>query len=234
MEGSQKFMWVVFIPASYKQIKTTHAAGREIQIVPRLERPNLMKYLYTRLDLIGRRINPRRMLTAHDLTKIRTMFPTSVGIRILISGRAVVLFDTETEKHASWKDGVADSIGKLYVDYDVLDHQPTIATTRIGSSVAEKPEKWIANAAIGLRLKLANGTEVITTVTHGFVELPGWNPMILRVADWVLKAKEALSKFQPWKHTVAHPAEITIKGKPIRNSPLNREVWLAGSNERVR
>lgn len=97
MEDSQKCIWVVFISASYNQIKTTHAAGREIHIVPRLERPNFMKYLYTRLDLIGRRINPRRMLTAHDLTKIRAMFPTSVGIRILISGRAVVLFDTETE-----------------------------------------------------------------------------------------------------------------------------------------
>lgn len=39
-------------------------------------------------------------------------------------------------------------------------------------------EKYLKNglpqAAIGLRLKLANGTEAITTVTHGFVELPGW------------------------------------------------------------
>lgn len=77
--------------------------------------------------------------------------------------------------------------------------------------MAEKPEKWIPQAAIGLRLKLANETQAITTVAHGFVELPGWNPMILRLADWILRAKEALSKFQPWKRTIAQPAEVTMK-----------------------
>lgn len=234
MDGSQNSMWVVFIPASYNQIKTTHAGGREIQIVPRLERPNPMRNLYARLDLIGRRINPRRMLTPPDLTAIRIMFPTSVGIRILIAGRAIVLFDSNASKYASWKEGLAYGIGKLYVDYDVLDHHPTTATTLIGSAVAEKPEKWIAQAAIGLRLKLANGTEAITTVTHGFVELAGWNPMFLRVADWILKAKEALSNFRPWKRTVTQQAEITMKGIATGNSPLGREIWLAGSNQRVR
>ncbi len=106
-------MWVVFIPASYNQIKTNDAGGREIQIVPRLERPNPMRNPYTRPDLIGRRINPRRMLTPPDLTAIRTMFPTSVGMRILIAGRAIVLFDSNASKYASWKEGLADGIGEI-------------------------------------------------------------------------------------------------------------------------
>lgn len=101
VEGTQNCIWVVFIPATHNQIKNTHAGGREIQIVPRLERPNPMRYLYARPDLVGRRINPRRMLTAHDLTAIRTIFPTSVGVRILIAGRAIVLFDSKTSKYAS-------------------------------------------------------------------------------------------------------------------------------------
>lgn len=75
-----------------------------------------------------------------------------------------------------------------------------------GCAVADKPEKS-AYGALGLRVKLANGVEAITTVTHGFVKLPNWSPTILYVADWILRAKEALSKFRPMEPTIAKPAE---------------------------
>lgn len=45
-EGSRNCMWVVFYTCFvHNHIKATHAGGREIQIVPRLERPNPMKKL---------------------------------------------------------------------------------------------------------------------------------------------------------------------------------------------
>lgn len=128
-EGSRNGIWVVCIPAAHNQIKSTHASNREIHIVPKIERPNPLVYLLGKLDLVGRRINPRRMLTPHDLNAIRSMFPTAVGVRILIAGWAIVLFNSKSSLYAAWKDGIADTIGQLSVCYDVLDHTPTIATT---------------------------------------------------------------------------------------------------------
>lgn len=56
------------------------------------------------------------------------------------------------------------------------------------------------------------GLKPLQQLLMRFVELPGWNPMFLRVADWTSKAKEALSKFWPWKSTVTQQAEVTMKG----------------------
>lgn len=232
-EGSRNCIWVVMIPTAHNEIKSTHAGNREIHIIPKIERPNPLVYLLGTLDLVGRRINPRRMLTPHDLNAIRSMFPTAVGVRILIAGWAIVLFNSKSSLYAAWKDGIADTIGELSVCYDILDHTPTIATTMAGCAVADKPENYNTHGALGLRVKLANGVEAITTVTHGFVQLPYWSPMILRVADWILRAKKALSNFRPMKPTNAEPAEVTMKGEAIGNSPLGHEVWLAGTNQLV-
>lgn len=64
------------------------------------------------------------MLTAHDLNAIQTMFPTSIGIRILIAGWAIVLFNSKTSLYASWNEGIAGTIGELDFDFDILDHPP--------------------------------------------------------------------------------------------------------------
>lgn len=170
------------------------------------------------------------MLTPLDLNAIRSMFPTAVGVRILIVGWAIVLFDS---KYAAWKDGITDTIGQLSVCYDVLDHTPTIATTMAGCAVTDNPENYSPHGALGLRVKLANGVEAITTVTHGFVQLPYGSPKILRVADWILRVKEALSNFRPMKPTNAKPAEVTMKGEATGNPPLGQEVRLAGTNQLV-
>lgn len=101
------------------------------------------------------------------------MFFTLVEIRILILGREIILFAIKTEKYIFWKDGLANFVGKLYIDYDILDHQQIIAITIIGSFVAEKIKKGIVNAVIGLQLKFANRTIVITIVILGFIKLLG-------------------------------------------------------------
>lgn len=232
-EPTQNCIWVVFIPAAHHEIKRTHAGNREIHIIPRIERPNPLQYPLGRLDLVGRRINPRRMLTPFDLNSIRSMFPTAIGVRILIVGWAIVLFDSKSSLYAAWKDGIPDTIGQLCVCYDVLDHTPTIATTMAGGAVTDKSEDYISHGALGLRVKLANGVEAITTVTHGFVQLPYWSPKILRVADWILRAKKALLNFRTMKPTNVQPAEVTMNGKAIGNSPLGKMVWLAETSQLV-
>lgn len=62
-----------------------------------LEHPNPQIYQENQHDWIRRRVNPRLMLTAHDMNAIRTMFPSSIGVRILIAGWAVVLFASKDE-----------------------------------------------------------------------------------------------------------------------------------------
>ncbi len=174
------------------------------------------------------------MLTRHDLNEIRSMFPTAIGVRILIAGWAVVLFDSKSNICAAWKDGVTDTIGLFNVSYEVVDHTPTMVATMAGCAVADTPENNATQGALGLMVKLPNGVEAITTVTHGFGILLECIPIILRVADWILRAKETLSNFRPLKPPTAMPAEVTMKGKAIGNSSLGQEVWLAGKNQQVR
>lgn len=164
---------------------STHAGDREIHIIPKIERPNPLVYLLGRLDLV---INPR-MLTPLDLNAIWSMFPTAVGVGVLNVGWAIVLFDSKSSLYAAWKDGIADTIEQLSVCYDVLDHTPTIATIMAGYTRADKPENYSPHGALSLRVKLANIVKAITTVTRGFVQLPYWSPKTLRVADWILRAK---------------------------------------------
>ena len=88
-----------------------------------------------------------------------------------------------------------------------------------GCAVVDKPENYSTQGALGLRAKLANGVEAITKFTHAFVELSN-----IRVADLVLRVKEALSNFRPMKPKNSNPAEVTMKCEAIGNSPLGQEV----------
>jgi hypothetical protein len=84
------------IPVTY-----THAGGIEVHVMP--------DYFYCITksgvvlhdvvmpppapDLIRRTINPRRILTSKDLDTIRLMFPGSVGVRVLVCGVLLVLYE---------------------------------------------------------------------------------------------------------------------------------------------
>lgn len=164
-------------------VQSTHAGGREIHVVPAMVHPNPQIYQRDQRDRVRRRVNPRLMLTAHDLNAIRTMFPSSIGVRILIAGWAVVLFASKDEMVAGWRQGVPDTIGELYTGYDIIELTPTTATARAGYAVSGARESFDSLGALGLRLKMRDGLEAITTVTHGFVDRPERAPVLLRVAD---------------------------------------------------
>lgn len=134
---------VIFIPVTYNQIKNTNAHGYKIHIVMRLKRPNSIKYLYHRPDLVERKIRPWRMLIPYDLNTISTMFTISVRVRILIAVWVIVLFNWKINRYAYRKERLANTIGKLYVNYEILDNIPTITTTLTGCVLANKPKKYI-------------------------------------------------------------------------------------------
>lgn len=99
------------------------------------------------------------------------MFLILVRMKILIVGQAIVLYESNTGKYVYWKKKLANSIKKLYINANVLDHHVTIAATLIDSVIVEKLENYTAQIVISLRLKLANKTKAITTVTHRFIKL---------------------------------------------------------------
>ncbi|KAI9789824.1 MAG: hypothetical protein M1816_005741 [Peltula sp. TS41687] len=126
----------------------------------------------------------------------------------------------------AWREGVPDTAGGLYVGYDIIDNRPSTFEATSGYAVAAKPEAEFTRSmgCLGLRVKLNDGVEAITTVTHGLVNLPQ-HGLVVRVTNWFLKAKEALLRFRT-------PAHVKIS-RATGNSPLGKTVWLALTNQKV-
>lgn len=201
------------------EVKSTHVAGMKVHVVPGMETPNPLRYMRLKGDRIRRQINPRRMLTADDLNNIRTMFPKAVGIRVLIGGYVVVLFQTMSDMRASWSEGVPDTLGGFDVGYDIVDYRPSEFEVASGYAVTAKPEGGFTKV---LSCKLKDGVEAITILAHRFVYLPG-KSLVVRVANWFLKAKEALWRFRTPEMTEGTPAPVKIN-KSARDSPLRKDV----------
>lgn len=79
---------------------------------------------------------------------------------------------------------------------------------------------------------MRDGLEAIMTVTHGFVNQSERLP-ILRVADWLLRAKEAITKFLTIKLNETFPAQVTMREQVTKSSLLGKELWLAGTDQQV-
>jgi hypothetical protein len=65
----------------------------------------------------------------------------------------------------------SDIVGELRLGYQVVSHEPTSSTTTWDYSVAEVSGSYDSLGCLGLRLKLSNDQNVITTTTHAFVQL---------------------------------------------------------------
>lgn len=233
-EACGREIWAVQISHPHAlEVPTTHVAGMEVHVIPGMERPNPLRYMGYKDDWIPRYMNPRRMLTAHDLNNIRKMFPTATGVRVLISGYVIVLFQTRSDIIASWNEGFPDTIGGLHVGYDVAEYRPSTLEVPSGSALSDKPEAEFTKATgcLGLRLKLVDGVEAIATATHGFVYRPG-HTFVVRAANRFLKAKEALMRFRTPEKTEGTPAHVKIN-KAVGNTPLGKNVWLAIDNMKV-
>lgn len=221
-------MWLVNTPDRNMPIHT-HAAGREIHIVPAALSPDPLRYLIPRRIYIPRAIYPRRMLTAKDILQVRDFFPASIGIRVYICGFAVILFKNTNDIKRAWESGPPDDLGGLDVRYDTLNIDPS-AVTSSGHDVAASASSYDSRGCLGLRIKTKSGQDAVTTVMHSFVNPPAWHFLPLRVADWMLKAKEKLSRFvsPSVNHNTAMPAQIETRDKATKNSPLGKSVYLAG------
>jgi hypothetical protein len=229
-EISGKVIWMIPIVESFR-VGQTHAGNREIHIAPAAYKPDPLEHLIPRPCYgITRLIHPRRMLTAHDISTLRSFFPGSIGIRVLISGFAIFLFRNVEEMREAWNSGCPPEIGGLNVGYDVVTVVPTAVAS--GHDIADSAESFSPRGCIGLRIKQPNGTDALTTVTHGFVKLPSHPRIFLRMADWYMRVKDQLSKFI-YRGAGTMSGEVESKGKPAGNSPLGKEVYIAGTQQKV-
>lgn len=222
-------IWIVFL-SSNPRVSHTHAGGREIHIIPRADKPHPLRYMMPKTVPILRFIYPRRMLTAADIMIIKAAFPLSVGIRVLVSGFAILLFRSKKDTEKTWEKGIPDDIGGLDLAYDIISAEPSVDT---GHNVTNEPNSFESRGCLGLKLQDGKGQEAITTTTHGFVKLPGHSRAILRMAGWIARAKHSLAQFiSPKTTTNTVPGEVEMRDVPSAQ-PLGKKVYLAGSAEIV-
>ena len=84
-----------------------------------------------------------------------------------------------------------------------------------------------------MRLRFRDGLEGITTVTHAFVSTASlrMSPFRKLAIEWILLAKQCLCSLLPFWAESSNPGMIEVRRHG--NSPLGKDVWLAGTGERV-
>lgn len=215
----------------------THAGGMEIHQLPPFRYPDFADG-HNLISLFGYLLNPRRLLTAEELNTLRLMYPHACGVQLLIGGQLVVLFKTESDMIASWSRGICGEIGGLQVVYNVLDCQPSHDPVALGASVQSFPvdsKDPFASVCLGLKVKMQDGRDAITTATHGFVKLPKkaekrWRAITASYFDHI---KVKLQNFQTPRHETVIPAVARSSSMSLHDSPIGKIVTLFHSNKKI-
>lgn len=197
--------WEATLNTDTSQTILTRVAEREVHILPESYVPDVAISIFaSRPTDIRRTINPRRFLTSRDVAVVRGMWPRSIGLRMYISGFATVLFPSRKEMEASWNESWTDTIGSLQPGAEVLeDVQPSAMSC--GNSAR----------CLGLRIRLLDGTEAITALTHAFVRNP-WRCWVLQVVcQRSIAAMEKISGLFSQRHPQTEACQNSPLGKPF-------------------
>ena len=177
-------------------------------------------------------INPRKFLSPEKIDGLRELFPTAVGARVFVSGFLVVLFKSLHDIQAIYEENWIMEAGGLRILYDEYRLEATADTVTSGMEVCDKPESLQGQGCLGLRIRMNDGQEAITTVTHGFVKNPRRSRVTKMFSEWILRAKSALLRLRslpPQSDTSA----IGVVRNSNRNSAIGKEVGLATETKRV-
>lgn len=240
MDYHGKEIWVIPAYDNTIRLHDSHAGAREIHLMPSSEVPPFNLPI-SRPDPLTRRINSRRLLRSEDLRQISTYFPGSVGVRVLICNFVFILFNSQRAMQVCWGLGEVETVGGLRVRYSMLDYeltsQPVIGPNQpavgTGHSVAERADTIESQGCLGLRLRMPSGQETITVTTHAFVQYSVTkSPIRLRLSEWYLAARTALTSFKAVKRDPEAPA-IVETCQQRGNTPLGKVVYLASTSRRV-
>ena len=104
----------------------------------------------------------------------------------------------------------------------------------LDTSTPIRSKKPHAAGCIGLKVRLLNGTDALTTVTHGLVDPPEVSkktPADSIIRQMLHKAKERLVRYLPAR---VRDDEWFIRARGrLGINPIGREVFAAVSNRRV-
>lgn len=183
-----------------------------------------------RPDPISRNINPRRYLRPADITTVRRAFPSSIGIRILISRFALIVYQNTDQMYEDWNTGVPETLGGLTLGYILEDFEPSTITLASEMSTSTSANNFTDVAALGLRLRMPDGRECVTTATHAFIHYKRKSPMKRFFSHWARMARNSLESFQHPATPICQPAQILTAAAKSHNV-LGRKVWAAGTND---
>ncbi|KAJ5193414.1 hypothetical protein N7449_009556 [Penicillium cf. viridicatum] len=225
----EKPIWLVSA-CSAQHIKSTHAAGREIHVLPKQCLPPISPLGVPVRGVPIKTIDPQSFLQPQQVTLIREAFPGSIGAQILLTSWLLILFPEKKSLEACWDKGVPDEVGGLRVGYIIASFHATANIVESGRAVSDAPGTLVQQAALGLRLRLPGGLEAITTVTHAFVRLADsrMSKIRKRFTEHILAAKEYLKRMQPPPRQA--PQAGIVYPKRVGNSPVGKQVWLSGTD----
>ena len=228
-------MWAISFEGS-APVYDTHAAGLPIHVLPSFIVPPRAPQQRLLNDPIVEIINPREILSLGNLYSIHRFFPTSIGVRILVTGFIIILYKSMKDLKDAWAQGVFETIGTLQLGYSVPVYVPTATSIGYGSAVTTKEDANIYEnqGCLGLRIRLPNGNEAITTTTHAFVRLMATDNVSrvrYQASDWLVRTVRLLRELKPVKRFLEIPAVSRIRQR--QNSSLGQRVFLAGTDTLV-
>lgn len=180
-------------------------------------------------SLVRGQINPRKFLTAQDLESLRILFPRAIGAQLLMAGFLRILFRNSADVESSNKLGYLGEVGGLAVLLDTAEFSATAQNIESGTALIGPEAKPIG--CLGLKLKLPGESRtVITAVTHAFVRTPVLPAVVMRVADWVVRAKKAICKF--WNPHLDKDSRFSDYGT-LSNTPVGKEITLMKTDSKV-
>lgn len=228
-------MWAISFEGS-APVHDTYAAGLPIHVLPSFIVPPRVPQQRLLNDPIIGVINPREILSLGNLYLIHTFFPNSIGVRILVTGFIIILYKSMKDLKDAWTQGVLETVGTLQVGYSVAVYVPTATSIGYGSAVTTKEDgdMYENQGCLGLRIRLPNGNEAITTTTHAFVRLMATNDVSrvrYQASDWLVRTVRLLRELKPVQRFLEIPAVSRIRQK--QNSSLSQRIFLAGTDTLV-
>ncbi|KAJ5690359.1 hypothetical protein N7462_004751 [Penicillium macrosclerotiorum] len=174
-------------------------------------------------------INPRKFLSPEQLERLRELFPAAIGARVLVAGFLVMLFGSPSDIREIYETDWIMELGGLRTIYDVPRVKVSSDTIASGMEASETPKSLNGSGCLGLKLRMPDGKEVVTTVTHGFVRNPRPSRVVSMFSDWISWTKSALRRFVRKSDACA----LGVARKSQTNSPIGKEVWLATEKKRI-
>ncbi|KAJ5101132.1 hypothetical protein N7456_007184 [Penicillium angulare] len=195
-------------------------------------------------------INPRRFLRATDLDSLRELFPKATGVNVFVAGFMVIIFDDQTDVQDAYQKIWPLELAGLRVFFDIGHYELTTSTLQYGLGLSTMPSQEMDTLAahqqntssragsLGLKVQMQDGLIAMTTVTHGFVRLPGvsiLNSVKNVVSAMLKKMKQSLSRYTPARTPAPTSLVIPagVQHADLTSDPVGRGVWIVESRELI-